>query len=622
MARKTSGKAKDTLPSPVPPANGIDGLFSRVPAILDRARSNVVRQVNSEMILAYWHIGREIVEEIQKGRERAEYGRQVLDGLSRRLTKKYGPGYSVTNLRYFRIFYQTYVDRAPEIRHMASGESAPPLSEQKKHHEASDVFQDLSLSLVETDRVRGFSSALSWTHYRTLSKVENRAERLFYEIEAEKEGWSVPHLERQIHSLLFARLFKSRDKAGVLELAREGLTIRKPADALKDPYVLDLPDSERLHESDLEAAIIQRLQEFLLELGKGFAFVARQKRLAYDDEHFYVDLVFYNCILKCFVLIGSKKFTEGWNSWRVANMGLMNVGATEGAQIIQLFGRGVRLKGFNLSLKRSNKTELPEEITRPKDLSLLETLSIFGIRANYMAQFRDFLAEEGLPTNDDRTEIILPIIKNLGKLKLKTIRLKKTINGVSTEFGSAFRKLGPVPTLGPPTDYLQRNQVVLNWYPKIQALKSRGVTGGDDDASPNQTHLGVRHLAFLDLEAIFFDLERFKAERGWYNLNISRNIIGELLLDQSWYQLQIPAEELAFSSFNSIRLWQEIATALLKKYLERYYSYCKREWEMPHLEYQDVEENDPNFLVRESQDGYRVLIENSQEEIITKIREL
>ena len=203
------------------------------------------------------------------------------------------------------------------------------------------------------------------------------------------------------------------------------------------------------------------------------------------------------------LLIGSKKFTEGWNSWRVSTMGLMNVGQTEGSQIIQLFGRGVRLKGHNLSLKRSGKTELPDDLARPKDIGVLETLSIFGIRADYMAQFRDFLAEEGLPTNDERVEFLLPVIKSLGTQQLKTVRLKKTINGVSTEFVDAFRKLGPVPTLAEPdpskdeaSSYLQRNQVVLNWYPKIQSMKSRGVVGADLEVVPNETHLTLRHIAF------------------------------------------------------------------------------------------------------------------------------
>ncbi len=332
------------------------------------------------------------------------------------------------------------------------------------------------------------------------------------------------------------------------------------------------------------------------------------------------------------LLIGSKKFTEGWSSWRVSTMGLMNVGKGEGAQIIQLFGRGVRLKGYEMSLKRSGKTDLPEGIERPKHIGVLETLGIFGIHADYMAQFRDFLEEEGLPTNDDRIEFLLPVIKNLGTQKLKTIRLKKTINGVSTEFGDAYRKLAPVPTLAKPdpardrsTEYLQKNQVVLNWYPKIQAMKSGGLVGGDADATPNETHLNARHVAFLDLDRLYFELERFKAERGWYNLNLTRQGIEALLADQSWYRLQIPAEELSFDSFERVRLWQEIAFSLLKKYTERYYTFRKREWELPHLEYRDLRGDDPNFLcAKESPDNsyYRILIDQSQEEIVAKLEEL
>jgi type III restriction/modification enzyme restriction subunit len=332
------------------------------------------------------------------------------------------------------------------------------------------------------------------------------------------------------------------------------------------------------------------------------------------------------------LLIGSKKFTEGWNSWRVSTMGLMNVGQNEGSQIIQLFGRGVRLKGYDLSLKRSGKAQLPEEVTRPKYIGVLETLSIFGIRADYMAQFRDFLEEEGLHTNDDQVGFLLPVIKNLGTQKLKIIRLKKTINGVSTEFGDAFRKLGPVPTLAKPdpskdkaSAYLQKNQVALNWYPKIQSMKSRGVTGGDIEATPNQTHLTNRHVAFLNIDQLYFELERFKAERGWYNLNLTHDGIARLLADQSWYQLLIPAEELMFDSFEKVRLWEEIALALLKKYTERYYIFHKREWELPHLEYQDLTEDDPNFPGAKDESGdsyYRILIEKSQEEIVAKLEEL
>jgi len=332
------------------------------------------------------------------------------------------------------------------------------------------------------------------------------------------------------------------------------------------------------------------------------------------------------------LLIGSKKFTEGWNSWRVSTMGLMNVGQTEGSQIIQLFGRGVRLKGYGSSLKRSGKAQLPDEIERPKHIGVLETLSIFGIRADYMAQFRDFLEEEGLPVNDDRIEFMLPIIKNLGTQKLKMIRLKNTINGVSTEFGDAFRRLGPIPTLSKPdpakeeaTAYLQKNQVVLNWYPKIQAMKSGGVAGGDVEAAPNLAHLNTRHIAFLELDRLYFELERFKTERGWYNLNLSASGIADLLADQSWYQLLIPAEELACDSFEKVRLWEEIALSLLKKFTERYYTFRKREWELPHLEFQELTENDPNFPKGRDEDGegyYRILLDRSQEEIVTKLTEL
>lgn len=332
------------------------------------------------------------------------------------------------------------------------------------------------------------------------------------------------------------------------------------------------------------------------------------------------------------LLIGSKKFTEGWSSWRVSTMGLMNVGKGEGAQIIQLFGRGVRLKGYEMSLKRSGKTQLPDGMDRPKHIAALETLGIFGIHADYMAQFRDFLEEEGLPPNDDRIEFLLPVIKNLGTQKLKTIRLKKKINGINTEFGDAYRKLGPVPTVSRPdpatdrsTEYLQKNQVILNWYPKIQAMRSGGLVGGDADAAPNQAHLGPRHVAFLDVDELYFELERFKAERGWYNLNITRQGVEGLLADQSWYQLLIPPEELAFDSFERVRLWQEIALALLKKYVERYYTFRKREWELPHLEYRDLEADDPNFLgvAEASNDSYyRILLDRSQEEIATKLEEL
>ena len=281
-------------------------LFDRVVSILEQARANVVRSVNNNMVIAYWLIGREIVQEIQGGDERAEYGKQIIKELSAQAdTANMARGSQ-------RQIYGILGSFILSIQIGSPGFATSFVENsdfEGKLHKACGVLGDLSLSIEKSDLIQGFSPALSWSHYRTLTKVDNKNERLFYEIEAEKEGWSVPVLERQIHSFLFARLLKSRDKNGVLELVSEGQAIKKPVDTIKDPYVLDflgLPDSKQLHESELELAIIDNLQSFLLELGKGFAFVARQKRLQYEDEYFYADLVFYNCILKCYLLIDLK----------------------------------------------------------------------------------------------------------------------------------------------------------------------------------------------------------------------------------------------------------------------------------------------------------------------------
>jgi predicted nuclease of restriction endonuclease-like (RecB) superfamily len=292
----TAAPAPNTL---IQPVHG--NLMDRIVSILEQARANVARSVNSNMVIAYWLIGREIVEALQSGQQRAEYGDSLLADLSAQLSKRYGRGFSVTNLRYFRLFYQAFTDRLPEIHHSTSDELAVAT--------LGSATTKLKVALETKEKQRGFSPNLSWTHYRALTKVEHPAERRFYEIEAEKSGWSVSVLERQIHSLLFARLLKSRDKDGVLALAEKGQTISKPIDVIKQPYVLDfldLPGQPRLHESDLEAAIIENLQPFLLELGKGFAFVARQYRVATESQNYFIDLVFYNFLLKCFVVIDLK----------------------------------------------------------------------------------------------------------------------------------------------------------------------------------------------------------------------------------------------------------------------------------------------------------------------------
>lgn len=282
-----------------------DDLFDRVVSILEQARANVVRSVNNNMVIAYWLIGREIVQEIQGGDERAEYGKQIIEQLSAKLTRKYGRGFSTTNLRYFRTFYTVYSDRIPEIRHIACGEFKGP----RKRHTQSGVLDAMALAVEQVGVERGFSPNLGWSQYRTLMNVENQNERLFYEIEAENQSWDVEHLKHQIHTFLFARLLKSRDKAGAMELANQGQKLASPADTIKNPYILDflgLPDSDVLRESEIEKAIIDNLQSFLLELGKGFAFVGRQKRIQFDEAFFYIDLVFYNCVLKFYLLVDLK----------------------------------------------------------------------------------------------------------------------------------------------------------------------------------------------------------------------------------------------------------------------------------------------------------------------------
>lgn len=330
------------------------------------------------------------------------------------------------------------------------------------------------------------------------------------------------------------------------------------------------------------------------------------------------------------MLIGSKKFTEGWNSWRVSTMGLMNVGRGEGAQIIQLFGRGVRLKGYGNSLKRSSRASLPQGIYPPVHVEALETLGIFGVRADYMAQFRDFLEKEGLST-EDQVEIVVPIVRTQVPRDLPTIRLKERIRGVPTGFGDAFRRLGPVPTLAPPdpvtfpeSEWLQDNKVVVNWYPKIQALGS--LAAPDEDGwKPEEEFLTSTHVALLDLGALHFELERLKAERGWYNLNLPLGVVGDLLADTTWYRLQIPSAQMAFDSMDKVRLWQEIAGVLLKRYTERFYVFCKHAWELPHLEYKPLAADDLNYP-RASEDppvdGYRVVIDATATDTIARITAL
>jgi predicted nuclease of restriction endonuclease-like (RecB) superfamily len=288
-------------------------LFSRVRKILEAARSNIARTVNTTQVVANWLIGQEIVEEEQAGMKRAGYGAALLQELAMRLKADFGSGYGVDNLEMFRRFYVEY----PHLLPPRISDALRRKSTQSDNTETVRRNLSESLEALEIHRtVRNekqlpgqLNQNLSWTHYRTLLRVNRDEARTFYEIEAAANAWSARELTRQVGSLLFDRLAKSRDKKGLMRLAIHGQEVAQPIDMLKDPVVLeylDLPASPRLVESKLEQALIGNLETFLLELGKGFAFVSRQERITLDGDHFYIDLVFYHTVLKCFVLIDLK----------------------------------------------------------------------------------------------------------------------------------------------------------------------------------------------------------------------------------------------------------------------------------------------------------------------------
>jgi predicted nuclease of restriction endonuclease-like (RecB) superfamily len=243
-------------------------LFQDIKALLQNARNHVVRTVNTTMVHTYYEIGRLIVDHEQKGQEKAKYGKETLKDLSGSLLDEFGKGFSVDNLENMRKFYLTY----------------------GKSETVSRKFD------------------LSWSHYVFLMRLDNH-ERTFYEIEATQNHWSLRELKRQFNTALYDRLRLSMNKDEVKALNTKGQIITKPQDAVKDPYILEflgLREDASYSESELEQAIINKIEHFLLELGKGFAFMGRQKRFTFDEQHFFVDLVFYNRLLKCFVLIDLK----------------------------------------------------------------------------------------------------------------------------------------------------------------------------------------------------------------------------------------------------------------------------------------------------------------------------
>ncbi|MEI7579757.1 MAG: PDDEXK nuclease domain-containing protein [bacterium] len=261
--------------------NNYSTLIETIGSILKIGKNNAYQSINHILTQTYWEIGKQIVEFEQKGKERAAYGEELIKKLSNDLTKQFGKGFSVQNLERIRKFYVIW----------SKEQVVSIVQEKQKSSAVMRIFK------------------LSWTHYVRLMSIENVNERKFYEVESEVNSWSVRELCRQFDSALYERLALSKDKEGVQKLAKKGQVIEKSSDLVKEPYVLEflgIEENSRYSESDLETSIINNLEKFLLELGRGFTFVARQKRITSGVKHFYIDLVFYNRLLKCFVLIDLK----------------------------------------------------------------------------------------------------------------------------------------------------------------------------------------------------------------------------------------------------------------------------------------------------------------------------
>jgi predicted nuclease of restriction endonuclease-like (RecB) superfamily len=334
------------------------------------ARATVARGVDLVQVHTNFEIGRRIVQEELRGEDRAAYGEEIIRALAERLTGEFGRGFSHTNLKLMRLFYLQNEDRigqsvTDQFNALPKGQSATG------QFDAPAIGQTASGQLAILQTVSGKSGAappraftLSWTHYVFLLGVKNSEERSFYEIEASAQNWTVRELKRQFDSGLYERLALSRDKEGIRRLAREGQTVGQASDLLKEPLVLEflgLDERSRYSESDLESAIIGQIERFLLEMGKGFLFEARQKRFTFDEDHFFVDLVFYNRLLRCYVLIDLK----------IGKIAHQDLGQMQ--MYVNYFDRFVKTAGENSTIgillcKQKNKALV--EITLPKDANI------------------------------------------------------------------------------------------------------------------------------------------------------------------------------------------------------------------------------------------------------------
>ena len=367
--KKPSVSKKAITPAKTKP-DGLTTLLTEVRQLIQSARRGVSTVVDTFQVTTNFEIGRRIVEHEQKGAKRAAYGAELLKELSARLSKEFGRGFSRSNLEYMRKFFLEWQNRLPQISQTASGilHDAPILQTLSEKSASSEISQTASGKLAPVS-IRQTASGkspftLSWSHYVVLMTIKDPDERSFYEIESRQADWDVRELKRQKASCLYERLALSRDKEGIRRLAKEGQVIVRPEDLLKEPLVLEflgLDEKTSYSETDLEQAIIGRLEHFLLELGKGFLFEARQKRFTFDEDHYFVDLVFYNRLLRCYVIIDLKldKATH-------QDLGQMQM-------YVNYYDREVKLPDENptiglLLCKSAKKTVV--ELTLPKDANI------------------------------------------------------------------------------------------------------------------------------------------------------------------------------------------------------------------------------------------------------------
>ncbi len=340
-------------------------LLQNISALLENARKKVAVAVNQAMVLTYFEIGRMIVEDEQNGKNRAEYGKALLKDLSFHLTEKFGKGFSVENLDRMRFFYKTYYEQnsSTVLTNSQDQISSTPLTilNDTKTQTLFAEFQNTDSQQVEKRHTLSVNFNLSWSHYLKLMRIKDLNERKFYEIESFKNNWSLRELQRQYDSALYSRLSLSKNKEEILQLSEKGQIFEKPKDIIKDPYILEflgLSEKSSYSENDLESGLIDKLEHFLLELGTGFTFVARQNRITFDEKHFKIDLVFYNRILKCFVLIDLK----------IGELKHQDIGQMQ--MYVNYYDREVRLEEENKTIGIilcQDKSEALVKYTLPED---------------------------------------------------------------------------------------------------------------------------------------------------------------------------------------------------------------------------------------------------------------